>query len=294
MQVTATMVKTLRERTGAGMMDCKKFLQKADGDIEQAVDLLRQSGQIKAAKKSGRVAGEGAIRIVGTSASGYAMLEVNCETDFVAKDEQFLQFVENVSQTLLQNKPNSMPDLSALAMVDKQTIEEARLALVSKIGENIQIRRFEIIELQGDTSAIYLHGSRIGVLIDMKGGNQGLAKDIAMHIAACHPLCIDPNSAPAAVLKREKAIFKVQASESGKPEEIVEKIIIGKVKKFLCGISLLEQPFVKDSDKTVGKLLKENNASVCNFYRYEVAEGIEKKQENFVDEVMAQVEASSE
>ena len=291
MQVTANMVKTLRDRTGAGMMDCKKFLQEADGDMERAVDLLRKSGQIKAEKKSGRIAGEGVVCVVGSD-KDHVILEVNCETDFVARDENFNHFVQMTARAILEHKPQTLSELMAL-VVDGKKIEDARLALVSKIGENIQVRRFEIAHLTGNTAGVYRHGNRIGVLVDMSGGDEILAKDIAMHVAANRPLCVTPESAPADILAREKAIFEEQSQESGKSADIVEKMVTGKVRKYLSEISLMEQAFVKDPDKKVSALLKENNAQVHCFYRYEVGEGIAKKQENFADEVMAQIEASN-
>ena len=292
MQITATMVKDLRTRTGAGMMDCKKTLLEAEGDMERAIDLLRKSGQIKAEKKSDRIAAEGVVKIIGSN-KNYAIVEVNCETDFVARDEQFLHFVDYVAQRVLGYKlPHDTlhAELSQNDIGDT-SIEEKRLGLISKIGENIQIRRIIRIILQGDTVASYIHSRRIGVLVDMQGGDT-IAKDIAMHIAASHPLCISEADVPAEKLQKEKQLLTEQAQESGKPTEIIEKMVMGRLKKFISEISLSGQPFVKDTDKTVGGLLKEHHAKVNAFYRYEVGEGIEKRQENFADEVMAQLKAS--
>ena len=286
MQVTAAMVKDLRERTGVGMMECKKFLTEAGGDLERAVELLRKAGQVKAGKRSGKTTGEGIIRIVqeGTEA---VLVEINCETDFVARDGQFLAFSEAVARAIFENKPQS-PEAVGRLSAEGGTVEEKRLALISKIGENVRIRRFEQRRLEGDVSAVYDHNGRIGVLVDMRGGDRVLAKDVAMHVAASRPICLSEHDAPAELIEQEKRILTEQAATSGKPADIVEKMVSGRLRKFLAQITLLGQAFVKDPDKTVAAVLKENNAEVLQFCRYELGEGLEKKQENFAEEVMAQ------
>ena len=294
MQITASMVKELRERTGAGMMDCKKALEESNGDIEAAIENMRKSGVAKAAKKAGRVAAEGAILIKqAINSNETVMLEVNCETDFVAKDENFSKFIESVADTILTHRPEDAETLSALSIsgADGQTVEEARQQLVAKLGENISIRRFIIHKSEGQTGN-YLHGVRIGVLVDISGGDIELAKDLAMHIAASKPVCINEDEVSQEMLNKEKEIFTAQAAESGKPPEIVEKMVSGRLKKFLKEITLIGQPFVKDPDVTISKLLQDNNAKVNFFMRYEVGEGIEKKEDNFAEEVMAQAKGS--
>ncbi len=287
MQITATMVKELRERTGAGMMDCKKALQEAAGDIEKAIEEMRKSGIAKAAKKAGRIAAEGIIIVrQSNDSSRSAVIEVNCETDFVAKDENFLQFAGTVADIVLAEGPVDVDTLYNMPFMEA-TVDSARTELIARIGENISVRRFDIIPHQG-IAGIYVHGTRIGVLVDMIGGDVDLARDIAMHIAASKPLCITGNEVPDDVLEREKAVFTAQAEESGKPVEIIEKMVNGRISKFLKEITLLGQPFVKDPDVTVDKLLKSRNATVNRFVRYEVGEGIERKEDNFVEEVMAQ------
>ena len=294
MQITASMVKELRERTGAGMMDCKKALQESNGDIETAIENMRKSGVAKAAKKAGRVAAEGVIAIEQAAAGGeLVMLEVNCETDFVAKDENFVRFVNDVAGAVLAHRPRDVEALSGLAVSASQgqTIEEARQQLVAKLGENIAIRRFIIYKSEG-LAGNYLHGVRIGVLVDVSGGDAELARDLAMHIAASRPVCISEEEISPDMLAKEREIFTAQASESGKPPEIVEKMVEGKLKKFLKEITLLGQPFVKDPDITVSKLLQDKKAKVNFFARYEVGEGIEKKEDNFAEEVMAQAKGN--
>ncbi|HEB59061.1 MAG TPA: elongation factor Ts [Gammaproteobacteria bacterium] len=289
MAITASMVKELRERTGAGMMECKKALVETDGDMEAAVEALRKSGQAKADKKSGRTAAEGVI-IQKTSEDGNTavLVEINCETDFVAKDENFLKFANGVAERVLSDRPASVEALMEMPIEGNGSIEEARKALIAKIGENIGVRRFEIVDNAGPMG-IYLHGTRIGVVIALEGGDEALARDIAMHVAASRPVCVTADEVPAELLEKEKAIFTAQAQESGKPPEIIEKMIGGRINKFLKEITLLGQPFVKDPDQTVEKLLKAAGASVTKMVRLEVGEGIEKKQENFADEVMAQM-----
>ncbi|MDW3095214.1 MAG: translation elongation factor Ts [Gammaproteobacteria bacterium] len=290
MQITASMVKELRERTGAGMMECKKALTESGGDMEAAIELMRKSGQAKADKKASRVAAEGTVVIsISDDAKSGVIIEVNCETDFVGKDENFLSFSNEVASTALTQNLENVDELLNATLASGETVESARLALVSKIGENIQIRRFTKVSSGNGSLGKYMHGSRIGVMVEMEGGNDELCKDIAMHVAASKPICIDENGVSEEVLEKEKDIFMAKAESSGKPAEIIEKMVSGQIKKFLGEITLMGQPFVKDPDKSVAKLLKENSASVISFHRYEVGEGIEKKTENFAEEVMAQV-----
>ncbi|HIF51782.1 MAG TPA: elongation factor Ts [Thiotrichaceae bacterium] len=285
MQITASLVKELRERTGAGMMDCKKALQEANGDIETAIEDMRKSGAAKAAKKAGRIAAEGIISIK-QDGNDVTILEINCETDFVAKDENFLTFTSNVIDAVSAQNPSDVEALNGLSVGD-QTVEEATQQLITKIGEKITVRRFEKRTATGPVGT-YSHGVRIGVVVELEGGDETLAKDIAMHVAASKPVCISEDQVPQDELVKEKAIFVAQAEESGKPAEIIEKMVSGKIKKFLKEITLLGQPFVKDPDQTVEKLLQTANASVVSFIRYEVGEGIEKKVDNFAEEVKAQ------
>jgi elongation factor Ts len=293
MQITAAMVKELRERTGSGMMECKKALTETDGDIDAAIENMRKSGLAKADKKAGRVAAEGRIAIkISDDGKAAVIAEVNCETDFVSGGDDFLAFVNEVAAAALANKPESVAALVELAIDGGQTIEEKRKEMVSKIGENIQVRRFEIMQLDAGKFGSYLHGTRIGVLLGMENGNDDLIKDVAMHIAASKPTCVTEDQVPAELLAKEREILIAQAQDSGKPQEIIEKMVDGRIRKYLAEITLVGQPFVKDPDKTVGALLKDEGAEVTGFVRYEVGEGIEKKQENFADEVMAQVNAS--
>ncbi|MCG5500061.1 translation elongation factor Ts [Ectothiorhodospira lacustris] len=291
MQITASMVKELRERTGAGMMECKKALTEAGGDMDAAIEQMRMSGAAKAVKKAGRVAAEGQVMVAaGEDGRRAAIVEVNCETDFVAKDDNFQAFVRLVADTLVAQAPADVEALMALS-TPEGTLEEVRAGLVAKIGENIQVRRFEVIDSEGRPGH-YLHGTRIGVLVDMTGGNEDLARDVAMHIAASRPVCVDESQVPQELLEQEKNIFRAQAEESGKPAEIIEKMIGGRIKKYLAEITLVGQPFVKEPDNTVGKLLQDAGAQVSRFVRYEVGEGIEKKVENFAEEVMAQAKGA--
>ncbi|HHL45410.1 MAG TPA: elongation factor Ts [Gammaproteobacteria bacterium] len=291
MSITASMVKELRERTGAGMMECKKALVETGGDIEAAIEFLRKSGQAKADKKAGRTAAEGRV-VIRTSADGKkaAIVEVNCETDFVANDDNFTRFAEAVAQLALDSQPVDLDTLLA-APLDGGSVEEVRKGLVAKIGENITVRRFELLDISG-VAGQYLHGNRIGVLVDLEGGSAELAKDIAMHVAASKPVCVSADQVDPELIEKEKAIFKAQAEESGKPAEIIEKMISGRVNKYLKEITLLGQPFVKNPDETIEKLLGREKAKVVRFVRLEVGEGIEKKSENFAEEVMAQVKGS--
>ncbi len=291
MQITASMVKELRDRTGSGMMECKKALTAADGDIEKAVEDMRKAGMAKADKKAGRTAAEGLVVIaLSDDKKEAAIVEVNCETDFVSGGDEFKEFTTAVAERVLKDSPADMDALLAMPIADgsEQTIEERRKEMIAKIGENIQVRRFERVSTDG-TFGSYNHGVRMGVLVEMEGGNDELIKDIAMHIAASNPTCVDESQVPAEMLEKEKAIFVAQAEESGKPAEIIEKMIGGRIRKYLAEITLLGQAFVKDPDQTVEKLLKASDATVKSFYRYEVGEGIEKKTENFADEVMAQI-----
>jgi len=291
MEITAALVKELRERTGSGMMECKKALTETAGDIETAVELMRKTGLAKADKKAGRIAAEG---MIATAISGDAkrgvILEVNCETDFVAKGDDFAGFCAGVTRAALENSPDDIEALLDLRLAaGGGTIDQARRELIAKIGENIAIRRFVIIDSADGKLANYLHGTRIGVLVAVEGGDNVLAKDIAMHIAASKPLALSAADVPAGVVEKEKEIFRAQAAESGKPADIVEKMIVGRVNKYLKEVTLLGQPFVKNPDISVEQLLKEHGASVSAFMRFEVGEGIEKKSENFAEEVMAQV-----
>jgi len=289
MQITASLVKELRERTGAGMMDCKKALNEADGDIEVAIEEKRKSGAANAAKKAGRIAAEGIISVKQSDKS-VIILEINCETDFVAKDENFLNFTDSVLDVIDTQDPTDVEALMGLS-VGGQTIEEANQQLIAKIGEKITVRRFEKLTSEAQVGS-YLHGNRIGVIVEVEGGDEALAKDLAMHIAASKPVCISEEQVAQDILDKEKEIFSAQAEESGKPAEIIEKMVTGRIKKFLKEITLLGQPYVKDPDQTIEKFLKSANASVLSFRRYEVGEGIEKKVDNFAEEVMSQAKGS--
>lgn len=289
MAITAALVKELRERTGAGMMECKKFLIETDGDIEVAIETMRKAGMAKADKKAGRVAAEGLVTIKSSDDNKTAIiLEVNSETDFVTKGDDFKDFVSSIADCVLANKPADVETLSTLALASGTTVENRRKELIAKIGENMSVRRFDIID-NADAVGIYQHGERIAVMVELEGGDAALGKDIAMHIAASKPVCVSEADVDSAILDKEREIFSAQAAESGKPENIIEKMVEGRIKKFLKEVTLLGQPFVKDPDQTIEQLLKANNASVKRFVRFEVGEGIEKKEENFADEVMAQI-----
>ncbi len=291
MQITASMVKELRERTGSGMMECKKALQETDGDIDVAIENMRKSGMAKADKKSGRIAAEGRVVIaISDDKKSAAVVEVNCETDFVSGGDDFLGFVTAIANTALANKPADIAALSELTLEGgSESIEVARKNKIAKIGENIQLRRVVSLSTEDGTFGSYLHGARMGVLVEMTNGNDDLLKDVAMHIAASNPLCVSESEVPAETLEKEKEILRAQALESGKPADIVEKMLTGRIRKYLAEITLLGQSFVKDPDKTVETLLSDAGATVNQFVRYEVGEGIEKKSENFADEVMAQI-----
>jgi len=292
MAITASQVKELRQRTGAGMMECKKALVETDGDIEAAIEQMRKAGMAKADKKADRIAAEGAIIVqMDMDRKNAAILEVNSETDFVSGGDDFKNFANGVCANVLNEKPASVDALVETKLESGETIEEARRALIAKIGEKISVRRFTNVSTSGYLG-VYLHGSSIGVIVDMEGGSEELAKDIAMHIAASKPVCVSSEQVDPALLDKEREIFAAQAKESGKPDEIIEKMIEGRVNKYLKEITLVGQPFVKDPDTTVEKLLKSNNANVNAFHRFEVGEGIEKKEENFAEEVMAQVQSS--
>lgn len=293
MQITAAMVKELRERTGSGMMECKKALQEVDGDMEAAIDNMRKSGLAKADKKSGRTAAEGLVAVaVSDDRKEAAIVEVNCETDFVSGGDDFKAFTNAVAQRILKDSPADLQALMAMPLEDGgKSIEEVRQEMVAKIGENIQVRRFARKSTDGSFGS-YLHGVRMGVLVEMSKDDDELIKDVAMHIAASSPVCVNESEVPADLLNKEKEILIAQAKESGKPDEIIDKMIAGRIRKYLAEITLLGQPFVKDPDQTVEKLLKSKGAEVKSFERFEVGEGIEKKQENFADEVMAQINAS--
>lgn len=288
MAVTAAQVKELRERTGAGMLDCKKALQATDGDIETAIENMRKSGQAKAAKKAGRIAAEGVI-LTSVNGNVATMMELNCETDFVARDENFLGFGKKVIEFAAANKITDVEALNA-AEIDGSKVSDLRDTLVAKIGENINVRRVTTIE--GENLGAYVHGGRIGVVSVLTGGTEDLAKDVAMHVAASSPQFVKPEDVPADVVEKEKAIQIEIAMQSGKPAEIAEKMVVGRMKKFTGEISLTGQAFVKDPSMNVGKLLKDNGADVLNFVRFEVGEGIEKKEEDFAAEVQAQMAAA--
>jgi len=288
MAVTAAMVKELRERTGAGMMECKKALVETNGDLDAAIEALRKSGLAQADKKASRIAAEGKIALaISEGGNNAVMVEVNCETDFVAKDSSFNAFAEAVARNALNDEPTDVDALMATT-IDGASVEEARQALVSKIGENIKVRRFVRDTTSGKLGA-YVHGGKIGVLVSISGGDEELARDLAMHVAALNPEYISADDVPADVMAHEKDILIAQAQDSGKPAEIIEKIVTGRLRKHLAGITLLGQPFVKDGDITVAKLLEQKSASVISFDRLAVGEGIEKKEDNFAEEVMQQV-----
>ena len=283
--MSAALVKELRERTGLGLLECKKALAEADGDIEAAIEALRKSSGMKAAKKAGRTAADGVVAMKSAQDGSFAVLvEVNSETDFVARDENFLSFVQKVVSKAFEGR---VDDVAVLAEGD---IEEARQALVQKIGENISVRRVVNHSVDGGVIGGYVHGNnRIAVLVSLKGGSEELARDVAMHVAAVNPQVVSPNDMPADVVAKEREIYVAQAQDSGKPAEIVEKMIDGRIRKFLSENSLTEQAFVKDPDTTVGKLVSSAGAEVLSFTRFEVGEGIEVEKVDFAAEVAAQL-----
>jgi len=298
MNISAALVKDLRERTGSGMMECKKALVEAGGNIEAAIEIMRKSGLAKADKKSGRIAAEGRLAVKsGADGKSAVVVELNCETDFVAKNEDFIAFADAVAQTILASKASTLDEVLALALVGEvagevvegtASVEDNRRELIAKLGENINLRRFERYESADGLVASYLHGTRIGVLVETVGGDLALGKDVAMHVAASKPVCVDESGVAPELVAKEKDIFTAQAADSGKPANIVEKMVEGRIKKFFGEITLLGQPFVKDPDQTVGALLKSKGATVVRFTRLEVGEGIEKEESNFAEEVMAQ------
>lgn len=289
--IEASAVMELRRRTGAGMMECKKFLIAAEGDMELAITEMRKAGQAKADKKADRIAAEGVIvAIISKDKKHGVMLEVNSETDFSARDDNFTTFANQAVEVALNNHSSDVATLSAASLADG-TVETGRQGLIAKIGENIQLRR--LVHVKSDSVVgCYLHGTRIGVMVALKNGDETLAKDIAMHIAAAKPLVVSRDEVSAELIANERDIFSAQARESGKPQDIIDKMIDGRIRKFIDEVSLLGQVFVKDQNKKISQLLKEHNAEVLSFIRYEVGEGIEKKEDNFVEEVMAQVRES--
>ena len=278
--ISASAVKELRERTGLGMMDCKNALVQSSGDMDLAIETLRKSSGMKAAKKAGRIAADGIIS--SRIGKGFGVIvEVNCETDFAAKNQDFLAFADSVTQRVFEGR------ISNIESID---FEDVREKLVQKIGENITIRRSEIIEDADASVSNYIHGNKkIGVLLAVSGGDDALAQDIAMHIAAMNPLVVSPEQVSAELVEKEREIYRAQAEESGKPQEIVEKMVDGRVRKYLAEISLTEQPFVKDSEKKVGDLCSSSGAKIIRFVRYEVGEGIDKDDDDFAAEVQRQL-----
>ena len=281
--ISASQVKELREKTGLGLMDCKKALEGANGDMELAIEELRKTSGIKASKKSGRSAADGLIAIE-SKAQDIFMIEVNCETDFVARDDSFVAFTKETLQTFTGNPESSLEELL------NNGIEDNREKLVQKLGENIVVRRVAKTE-NSSTVGSYLHSNqKIGCIVSLDGGDESLANDIAMHAAATDPMAISPSDIPEEIVAKEREIFKAQSEESGKPAEIIEKMIEGKVSKFLAEVSLTEQDFVKDPNTKISQLLKDNNANILSFTRYEVGEGIEVEKVDFASEVMSQIE----
>jgi elongation factor Ts len=287
-EITAAMVKELREATGLGMMECKKALVESDGDMKAAADLMRIRSGAKASKIAGRIAAEGAVAVaIAADGRRGALVEVNCETDFVAKDESFGAFVAALAQAAVAHGSTDVTALSNVQLASGETVEAARQALIAKLGENISVRRVALIEARGQLAS-YVHGRKIGVLIDVAGGDAQLGKDLAMHVAASKPLTVSQDDVAADVIAKEREIYGAQAAESGKPANIVEKMVEGRIVKFLAEVTLLGQPFVKDPDQTVGQLLKSKNATVHAFQLFVVGEGIEKRKDDFAAEVMAQ------
>ena len=290
MTISATQVKDLRERTGLGMMECKAALTETQGDMDAAIDLLRKKAGSKVEKKAGRSASEGAIGVhLSADRKLAAMVEVNSETDFVAKGDDFQAFANAVAVAIAKHQPSDVSAIGDLKLESGETIAKAREGLVSKLGENISVRRFVRLTAKAGQVASYLHGRKIGVLVEIEGGPESLGRDVAMHIAASRPQCVSREQVPAEMIAKEKEIFMAQAAESGKPLEIIEKMVSGRINKYLSEITLLGQPFVKDPETTIEKLLKQANAKVIGFTRHEVGEGIEKKSGDFAAEVMAQV-----
>lgn len=287
MSITASQVKELRERSGAGMMECKKALVETGGDIDAAIEYLRKAGLAKADKKAGRVAAEGAI-VAAADAGGAVLVEINCETDFVAKDEHFREFADRAAKIALGVE--SVDELLNADYEAGESVESRRQQLVAKLGENIQLRRLaRVPAVAGGAIGAYIHGGRIGALVALEGGTEELARDIAMHVAALNPQFVDADAVPAELVEKEKEILRAQAQDSGKPADIIEKMVVGRLNKHFAEITLLGQPFVKDPDQTVGQLVKSAGARVLGFVRLEVGEGIEKQESDFAAEVMQQV-----
>ena len=286
-EITAGMVKELREQTGLGMMECKKALAEAGGDMKKAEDLLRIKSGAKATKAAGRVAAEGVIgSFISADGKLGALVEVNCETDFVAKNDDFSAFAKEAAKLVAEQNPADIAALSNLKLASGQTVEEARKALVMKLGENMTLRRMARFATAGRLS-VYLHGTKIGVMVDLAGGDDQLGKDLAMHVAASKPICVSKEQVSAELLAKEREIYTAQAAESGKPANIVEKMVDGRIAKYLAEVTLLGQPFVKNPDETVEKLLASKNAKVNTFQMFIVGEGIEKKVVDFAAEVAA-------
>ena len=290
MTISAAMVKDLRERTGLGMMECKAALTETHGDMNAAIDLLRKKAGAKVEKKAGRTAAEGAVGVyLSADRKLAALVEVNSETDFVAKGDDFQAFANAVAAAIAKHNPADVSAVNDIKLDSGETVAKTREGLVAKLGENIGVRRFVRLAAKSGQVASYVHGRKIGVLVEVAGGDDTLAKDIAMHIAASKPECVSKEQVPAELIAKEKEIFSAQAAQSGKPANIIEKMVEGRINKFLAEITLLGQPFVKDPDSSVEKLLKGKGATVAGFTRYEVGEGIEKKTDDFAAEVMAQV-----
>jgi elongation factor Ts len=292
MTISAETVKTLRERTGAGMMECKKALIETGGDLDAAAEIMRKAGLAKADKKAARIAAEGAIAVAKSEDGRSAVVvEVNCETDFVARQPEFQAFATQVAEVVLRAGATEPGDLATLRLADGKTVDETRRHLIAKIGEKIDVRRSSLLRAP-DRVGHYVHGSRIGTLVGVKGGDETLARDLAMHVAAANPQYVAPADVPPDVAAKEREILVAQAAAEGKPPAIVEKMVEGRLRKYLAEICLTGQPFVKDPELSIGQLLDKSKASVSGFLRFEVGEGIERKQENFAAEVMAQVEAA--
>ncbi|MCU0936883.1 MAG: translation elongation factor Ts [Gammaproteobacteria bacterium] len=292
MEINAALVRELRERTGAGMMECKKALVETGGDIEAAVELMRKSGAAKADKKAGRIAAEGVVAVeLSADGATVAMVEVNSETDFVAKGDEFQGFAQEVAAAALATAPADVEALQAAGLPGRAgvTVDGRRRELIAKIGENINVRRFYRRERGTGVLGVYRHGTRIGVVVHLEGGDNVLAKDIAMHVAASRPVAVDESGLPADLLAKEREIYLAQAQDSGKPADIIQKMVDGRLKKFMKEVTLLGQPFVKDPETTVAQLLAKHKARVLAFERFAVGEGLEKKSGNFAEEVMAQV-----
>ena len=289
MTISAVLVKELRERTGAGMMDCKKALIQTNGDIEQGIELLRKMGVASAEKKSGRIAAEGIVVQLSSEDNSLGVLvEINCETDFVAKDRSFKEYATAVAQCVLAGEQNTIEELGESELHPDMSVDQVRQELISKIGENISVRRFDRLRSPDGLVAGYLHGGRIGVLVSMDVCDAELGKGIAMHIAASHPICIAEADIPEKVIEAERSIFVAQANESGKSDDIVARMVDGKLKKFMKENTLLGQAYVKDPDTTIGDLVAGAGVAVVEMLRYEVGEGLEKRDDDFVAEVMAQ------